>query len=258
MSVRIKYFGEGTGEKEVSEWSLSEDSMNYDGFSLLVGCSFNGSIPVILKRCPWLTFPTGVVNVAGDTALLVAVANSALNVVEYLVNLEGVDMNAKNGTGGGVLQIAARSRNVQVLNYVLAMKLDTDVNAEEKNGATALLHAAEVGFIEAVNIFLQCEGINVNHQTKNKWTALMLAACQGIQLSVNEDGDTALDLARKNKHPDIVATLELHLKGSTPRNLIVDKDLSEGVEKRVGDIININPSDNFFEFADLWENKPFS
>lgn len=110
-------------------------------------------------------------NVRGEkrmTPLLIAVKSNCSAVVDFLVNLEGVDTNATNKYGENALHIAAsNNENLQILQSLLKTG-KFDVNARSKlNGETMLHVAAKNGADEIFN-FLLSSAHNLSLDTEAK------------------------------------------------------------------------------------------
>jgi ankyrin repeat protein len=93
------------------------------------------------------------------------------------------------------------------------------IDAADKNGATALIRAAETGDVRALRALI-ADGADVNAQDKNGWTALMKAAKGGHIKAVADlivagadiraetrNGWNALSIAVKANAPQAIALL---------------------------------------------------
>jgi len=108
---------------------------------------------------------------------------------------------------------AVITRNpIEVKNLIEA---GIDVDAQTKDGATALMLASRTGHSEITRMLMEA-GAEVNTQDHNGFTALMIASAQGhivvvrmlieVRADVNartEEGDTAFSIAHSEGHTDI-------------------------------------------------------
>ena len=117
-------------------------------------------------------------------------------------------------------------------------KPGNDVNLAQKNGATPLSAAAELGHVELVRILLAAPGINPNLGTFRVGTTALTAAVYNGHLEVvkllltarnsninvrQHDGATALFIAAQNNFPEIV---ELLVRSGANVNLVLDDGTS--------------------------------
>ena len=86
-----------------------------------------------------------------------------------------------------------RDFNAELLSAVTNNDLNTarwcldqgaDVNTTNSKGTTALIIAAQDGYIDIVNLLLEC-GATTDNQKNNGWTALMMASQEGYADIVN-------------------------------------------------------------------------
>ena len=83
-------------------------------------------------------------------------------------------------------KVSIRGRS-DICRYLLDTCGAQSVNAQDINGDTALHRAAEAGHLEVVRVLLEF----------------------GADLSIkNNKGETPLDMARENKHSDVVEVLQ--------------------------------------------------
>ena len=123
----------------------------------------------------------------GDTALIMAAWSGHTDVVERLLAVRGIDVNAKGSkfdAGFTALTWAATNGHADVVELLLAAP-GIDVNAKTDAGNTALMKAASHGDTDIVRRLLAAPGIDV--KAKGRW-----------------GGNTALMLAAENGHTDVV------------------------------------------------------
>jgi len=124
----------------------------------------------------------------GSTALTAAAGSGNRHLVDMLLQ-RGAHVNANAGQSGTALMRAASgmhnasgSVSIAAENYCAIgrtlLQHGAIVDARDKEGETALIHAAEAGNIPLVNTLLQ-QGANVNANRDHGRTALMAAASGG-------------------------------------------------------------------------------
>ncbi|MCR5221101.1 MAG: ankyrin repeat domain-containing protein [bacterium] len=163
----------------------------------------------------------------GDTALMLAVANSNLATVRALL-AAGTDVNVQNRDGATPL-IAALLKNPNSEIIKMLLVAGADVNVKDQSGATPLMMAAQKSNPQVVRVLLAA-GANVLAQNKNGVTALMLAAAFNANPEVVEallkaganihtkdnEGRTALDWANVSKSSNSKVVQILHEADSRP------------------------------------------
>jgi uncharacterized protein len=105
----------------------------------------------------WLTsrgYPTEDLNASGqngDTALMKAVQERAIAVVESLLNA-GVDVNRRNQDGNNALWFACHRNHLPLMRRLIDAQIN--FNNQNDNGSTALMYAASSGKDEALQVLL--------------------------------------------------------------------------------------------------------
>jgi ankyrin repeat protein len=152
-------------------------------------------------------------------ALVSAVFEAHLQVVKYLVEEAGADVQCTGPDGMTVLIMAAGMGHVDVVEY-LRGRQDIDIDAKSEKGHTALGYACLQGHLEVAKL-LVAAGARVNYQTSNDWGPLVSAAWGGhlqvVKYLVEEagadvrcagpDGSTALSMAECQGHADVAQYL---------------------------------------------------
>ncbi|MFC5473680.1 ankyrin repeat domain-containing protein [Paraherbaspirillum soli] len=155
----------------------------------------------------------------GESGLMLALQEDSKKVFAVLLNARGIDLNARARNGDTALMIASYKGKVAAVKALL------DKEAEPNNtGWTALHYAAAVGNDEIVQMLLDASAY-IDAGSPNHTTPIMMAARAGKILTVkllldagadatlkNDVGMTAIDLARKFDHQDIVDGLTYRLK----------------------------------------------
>jgi serine/threonine protein kinase/ankyrin repeat protein len=115
-------------------------------------------------------------NSNGSNALLEAARNGHVDILRFLVAEGGARVDMRNNYGSTVLTLAARGGRVDVVRLV--HNWDTDVNIHESDRLTALMEGAGGGHMSVVQ-FLVNEGVDVNIRDSKRSTALMEASHGG-------------------------------------------------------------------------------
>ena len=150
------------------------------------------------------------------TALMISALNGKEDMATLLIKC-GADVHHRDSAGYTPLHWASFNGFFKVVKLLIAKH--ADVNARSNHGWTALLQAAARGHLSVASVLIE-NGADVNAATNDGWTPLHKAAANGnlaeVKLLLSKgadrsvkytDGNTALDIARKNKHEDIVAVL---------------------------------------------------
>jgi ankyrin repeat protein len=120
----------------------------------------------------------------GWTPLMSAACSGTAEVVQLLIDA-GSDVNARDGNCGGqtVLIWAARGSREQKKKVQALLKANADPKATSENGWNALIWAAHAGELPCVELFVE-QGVDVNADTKDGTTALMAGAGQSDNSSI--------------------------------------------------------------------------
>ncbi|MFB3896336.1 MAG: ankyrin repeat domain-containing protein [bacterium] len=158
------------------------------------------------------------VNAAKQAMSKITTGGETIEVVNLLL-ARGANVNAKTNTGYTALMAAGMRGQTEVAKALIAK--GAEVNARTDTGLTPLMLPARLGYTSLVKELVE-HGAEINEQ-KNEYrmTPLMLAAMKGntevVQFLVdkgakvdlkNKDGETALMLAKEQKHLDIVEILK--------------------------------------------------
>ncbi|XP_066919054.1 ankyrin repeat domain-containing protein 6-like isoform X2 [Clytia hemisphaerica] len=149
----------------------------------------------------------------GNTPCHVACLNDYFEVVELLIHVKA-DLNIKNKDAFTPLHIATLNHHTK--SMVLLMKAGVNKSAQDANGNTALHMAIQTKSYKALKCLLK-HGADVNIQNHGGNTPLHLSAELGnaqyvdyllsvdqpIELSPNNVGDTAKDIAIRNGFKEI-------------------------------------------------------
>lgn len=119
----------------------------------------------------------------GYTALIGAAATQRHDMVKLLLTSPHIDMNARDYNGYTALMFSVSRRNEQLLKILLESKAGihggVNINAQDALGRTALMAACIYKDKNIVTLLLHSTKININIQDKNGYTALMWAVNEG-------------------------------------------------------------------------------
>ncbi|GIZ51698.1 ankyrin repeat domain-containing protein [Noviherbaspirillum aridicola] len=163
--------------------------------------------------------PNAIEESRGDTGMIVALREEAMNVFSLLLNTPGVDIEARAFNGDTALMTACFKGNLPAVQALL--EKGAEVN---RPGWTPLHYAAYSGSTEIVRLLLD-KSAYIDAESPNKTTPLMMAAMggnihtvkllldEGADLTLrNEAGMNAVDFAVKHEHPDIAEGLTWRLR----------------------------------------------
>ncbi len=130
----------------------------------------------------------------GNPMLFLAVKDNSLQVIAYLANLPGVDVNLVNKSGETPLMIASIEGNLPIVKYLVLDKR-AEINTL---GWTPLQYACTRGHLELAQ-FLVANGAKVNALSPSDTTALMMAVMSGNEYLVKFLLDKGADLKLRNQ-----------------------------------------------------------
>ena len=156
-------------------------------------------------------------NFSFELALLEAVTVGHNEAIEFLLQLETVNIDHTNEEGKTALMLACERGHEDIVHSLLSA--GANVNLQDNNGWTALMRASEHNHISIINMLLQANA-NSHLKISDGSNALMIASGYGnyevvellISIGVDyeyqrEDGMNAFMLACKNGHTQIVELL---------------------------------------------------
>jgi uncharacterized protein len=181
---------------------------------VLYGAAFLGSVR-IARFLLWL-YPDVEAreNTGQSTSLMAAATQGHIEVVRYLL-ARGADVNACNEFGVTALMRSAEKSNMELTKLLL--NSGAEVNARTKFGETAFMEAAKAGQNDMMQLLLD-HGADMFALMRSSMDALIWSAGLGKMHTVEyliqhgmsvagKRGQTALMLAKKNKHSQIVTLL---------------------------------------------------
>jgi uncharacterized protein len=113
----------------------------------------------------------------GSTALMCAAGYGHLDIVRLLID-NGADVNLMKPGYVTALGIAESNHRTEVVRYLYALGVGSEVDARDKYGRTALILAARQGCSDSVREILR-KGADVNAKLSSGETALKLASQYG-------------------------------------------------------------------------------
>ncbi|KAJ1113745.1 hypothetical protein NDU88_001987 [Pleurodeles waltl] len=158
-----------------------------------------------------------------NTQLRDAVRNGDYTTVKRALNSkEQYDLEQEDSSGMTLVMFAAAGGHDDILR--LLVKKGAKINSRQKNGTTALIHAAEKNFLTSAAILLDA-GAYVNIQQTNGETALMKACKRGnfdvVRLMIEAGADcntlskhqnSALHFAKQSNNVLVYELLKTHLE----------------------------------------------
>ncbi|HEY8609527.1 MAG TPA: ankyrin repeat domain-containing protein [Noviherbaspirillum sp.] len=155
----------------------------------------------------------------GDTGMIMALREEAMDVFRVLLAAPGTDLEAKAFNGDTALMIACFKGNLPAVQALL--EKGAEVN---RPGWTPLHYAAYSGNNDIVRLLLD-KSAYIDAESPNKTTPMMMAAMAGkiytVKLLLDEGADAtlrnalgmnAIDFAVKHDHPDIAEGLTHRLR----------------------------------------------
>jgi ankyrin repeat protein len=188
----------------------------YDDWFKAIKLDLDGQVRTLLRRG---IDPNTIDEERGDTALILAVREDAVKVIDLLLQNKDVKLDARSRNGDTALMLAAYKNKPALVRALL------DKGAEpNQTGWTALHYAATVGNNDIVQLLLD-RSAYIDAESPNQTTPIMMAARGGHILTVkllldegadvtlkNGAGMTAIDFAKAGGFKDIVEGLTYRLK----------------------------------------------
>ena len=188
----------------------------------LMYSSWNGHLPAIEFLVSQGANIDSVDNQFGQSALFFAAENGQLDAVKLLIEL-GSNLQLINDKGQNLLMRACFSESLELVQYLIERD-DVDINARLKKGRTAVMVASQLEKPETLKLLID-NGANVNFLIDNSGTALIIASFHGnaeiakilVEAGADvdhkdKDGLRAIDYARKNGFLEFEQALSLQRK----------------------------------------------
>jgi len=180
----------------------------YSGMTTLMAAAFNSDLKSVQSRLAAADKHTvNECDSLGRTALMFAVVSNSNTAPEVISSLlgAGANVNVKQKNGATALMAAAEySANPEI--PAMLINANADVNAKDNDGETALMWGARCNFSPEPLLVLLKAGAELNARNKDNTTALMFAAA-------------------KNPNPDVILALlntgaDVHIKDLSGRKAI--------------------------------------
>jgi len=110
----------------------------------------------------------------GETALFSLKDDAVQELINHRINLE-----ARNDYGETALIATVSDSIAEIL-----VKAGANVNAQDKNGRTALMVAAENNYVDKLEVLVKAKGIRLDQRDKKGETALMKARAKKLENSI--------------------------------------------------------------------------
>jgi ankyrin repeat protein len=208
--------------KLIHDRAIEFSNLDCEGWKRFQRSAENGNASILALLIQTGRIATNTRDIYGYTPLLSAATNGYKHTVKILLDIGGVDVEAKrDGTGSSrlhtSLMMASEYGHKDTVELLLSSK--ADVEARNPDGQTSLIIAALKGHKDTVEALLSTA--DVEAKSKLGYTALMQAAVYGhtdiVELLINvgkADVDardnidyTPLMLAARSGHEEIVARL---------------------------------------------------
>ncbi|EFX78101.1 hypothetical protein DAPPUDRAFT_53589 [Daphnia pulex] len=187
----------------------------------------------------------------GHTPLHCAIIYNSEIAVNELLRRQDVDVNLKNNNRQTTLHIASVKKDISIDLFNMILKLSTDVNAQEKDGHTALHGAIGQENETVVGELLQCKDVDFNIKNCASKTALHFGALwKNIPVELFR---VILEKSTNVNAQDEVGTTALHwatFKQSTTavEELLKHKDVDVNLKN--------NQNQTALYIACAWKNIP--
>lgn len=215
------------------EDSIALHNWDRDGNNSILQAAMDGDLDRIKELIAYGINPKGV-NSRDDTALRFAAEYDHMDIVQFLIETVGIDVNASNVDGITALIMAALNNNKEMITYLMQMganpnqtataTVDRTIDGEEivsrVEGWTPLMATAQLGNMIALETLVDSNA-DINAVDTDNWNALMFAVQNGhleaaeylLDLGINYniesiDKNTALSLAIDNDDTEMIELLE--------------------------------------------------
>ncbi|MFT6071995.1 MAG: ankyrin repeat protein [Alphaproteobacteria bacterium] len=215
------------------------NSKDLNGDTALILAVDNGHIQVIEALLTHKNININAQNSDSDTALMLAAYKGNKEIVEALLKYEDIGVHLKDESGQNALMIALNEDRIPIVMALLEHK-DIDINAtdghEYRN--TVLMMMADQGHVDIVEALLQDPEIDINIQNYFNDTALIIAADKGhVDIVEALLQDPEIDINIKNNHGDTALIIANHHNNTEIVTLLGAAEKEEKAEKAAAELI---------------------
>jgi len=187
-----------------------------------LNAALSGDIATLMRVIREKQVDLNVTDGFGHTALINAAWKDRADVVELLLE-KRVSLNCRNHDGQTAMDKAAYWGFTKILQ--LLVDAGSKIDVVNNNGETPLHRAAMWGHDAAVKLLLEANANPDMYKNQRRWTPLHFASKHGKSAVVlallegkcdpfmrDSNGRTPMELARRNKQPDVVLLLQKWLE----------------------------------------------
>lgn len=153
------------------------------GNSTLINAASHGHAAIVQSVLSMPSIDINAKNGQRDTALTLAARQGHITIVQSLLSKTGIHVNAVNDMGNTALILAANNGHAIIVQRLLSMP-NIDINAKNLRGDTAFILATRQGHITIVHSLLSMTDIHVNAKNDYGNTALIDALQLDIVLAL--------------------------------------------------------------------------
>ncbi|MFJ5766949.1 ankyrin repeat domain-containing protein [Lysinibacillus sp. NPDC093210] len=184
----------------------------------------NNDVEKVLEILQDSSYPINETNDKGETPLLIATHENYIEVAKRLIDA-GADINQQDHIQDSAYLYAGAQGKTEILKYMIE-HAEPNQKIVNRYGGNTLIPAAEKGHLNNVRVLLEDGKVNINHQNKFGYTALIEAVAltdgsvvyqqivqELLAYNANKElrdnsGKTALDYAKEMGYTKMIEMLE--------------------------------------------------